>query len=107
MRGIRPELFGLTERFPALPLISPKVGMSCWQFNDETTPMPLACGEGDIGSWPATEVPRVRDLVAIGWIVLQNSFLGCVQNFPGALVRVLKNYVRGHMIDQISNRQPS
>ena len=40
-------------------------------------------------------------------IVLQNSFLGCVQNFPGALVRVLKNYVRGHMIDQISNRQPS
>jgi len=27
-------------------------------------------------------------------IVLQNSFLGCVQNFPGALVRVLKNYVR-------------
>ena len=49
----------------------------------------------------------VRVMSVLPPIVLQNSFLGCVQNFPGALVRVLKNYVRGHMIDQISNRQPS
>jgi hypothetical protein len=28
-------------------------------------------------------------------IVLQNSFLGCVQIFPGALVRSLENYVGG------------
>jgi hypothetical protein len=26
---------------------------------------------------------------------LQNSFLGCVQNFAGALVRSLENYVGG------------
>jgi len=52
-------------------------------------------------------IDDVRGMSALPSIVLQNSFLGCVQNFPGALVRVLKNYVRGHMIDQISNRQPS
>jgi hypothetical protein len=40
-------------------------------------------------------------------IVLQNSFLGCVQNFAGALVRSLENYVGGHMINPIFNRQPS
>jgi hypothetical protein len=38
---------------------------------------------------------------------LQNSFLGCVQNFAGALVRSLENYVGGHMINPIFNRQPS
>jgi hypothetical protein len=35
---------------------------------------------------------------------LQNSFLGCVQIFPGALVRSLQNYVGGHMNSLISNR---
>jgi hypothetical protein len=37
---------------------------------------------------------------------LKDSFLGWVQKFPGALVRAFENYVRGHMIDPISNRQP-
>ena len=40
-------------------------------------------------------------------IVLQNSFLKYVQNFPDALVRSPENYVGGHMINQNSNRQPS
>ena len=39
--------------------------------------------------------------------MLQNSFLGCVQNFAGALVRSLEKYVGGHMINPIFNRQPS
>jgi hypothetical protein len=40
-------------------------------------------------------------------IVLQNSFLGCVQIFPGALVRSLENYVGGfHMNSLISDRLP-
>ena len=39
-------------------------------------------------------------------IVLQNSFLGCVQIFPGALVCALENYVGGHMNSLISNRLP-
>jgi hypothetical protein len=39
-------------------------------------------------------------------IVLQNSFLGCVQIFPGALVRSLENYVGGHMNSLISNWLP-
>src|ERR1700675_4298089 len=39
-------------------------------------------------------------------IVLQNSFLGCVQIFPGALVRSLENYVGGHINSLISNRLP-
>ena len=39
--------------------------------------------------------------------MLQNSFLGCVQNFAGALVRSLEKYGRGHMINPIFNRQPS
>ena len=29
--------------------------------------------------------------------MLQNSFLGCVQIFPGALVRSLENHVGGHL----------
>jgi hypothetical protein len=33
--------------------------------------------------------------VVYGSIVLQNSFWGCVQIFPGALVRSLENYVGG------------
>jgi hypothetical protein len=41
-----------------------------------------------------------------GPIVLQNSFLRCVQIFPGALVRSLENYVGGHMNSLISNRPP-
>jgi hypothetical protein len=43
---------------------------------------------------------------AIAPFVLQNSFLGCVQIFPGALVRLLENYVGGHMNSLISNRPP-
>ena len=34
----------------------------------------------------------------LGGIVLQNSFLGCVQIFSGALVRLLENYVGGHSL---------
>ena len=42
-----------------------------------------------------------------GWIVLQNSFWGCVKNFLGSLMRSPGNYVGGHMIDPISNRESS
>ena len=38
-------------------------------------------------------------------IVLQNSFCGCVKNFLGSLMRSPGNYVGGHMIDPISNRE--
>jgi hypothetical protein len=38
---------------------------------------------------------------------LQNSVFANEQNFPEALVRPSENYVGGHMIDPISNRQPS
>jgi hypothetical protein len=37
----------------------------------------------------------VRAMSASHPIVLQNSFLGCVQIFPEALVRSLENYVGG------------
>jgi hypothetical protein len=47
------------------------------------------------------------DMSGVETIVLQNSFLRCVQNFAGALVRSLENYVEGHMINPIFNRQPS
>jgi hypothetical protein len=50
---------------------------------------------------------KVQMISGLPRIVLQNSFLGCVQNFAGALVRSLENYVGGHMINPISNRQPS
>ena len=40
-----------------------------------------------------------------GWIVLQNSFWGCVKNFLGSLMRSPGNYVGGHMIDPISNQE--
>jgi len=50
---------------------------------------------------------NVRVTSALPPIVLQNSFLGCVQNFPGALVRPPKNYVGGDMINPIFNRRPS
>ena len=40
-------------------------------------------------------------------IVLQNSFWGCVKNFLGSLMRSPGNYVGGHMIDPISNRESS
>ena len=43
---------------------------------------------------------------AVPPIVLQNSFLACVQIFPGALVRSLENYVGGHTNGLISNRPP-
>jgi hypothetical protein len=47
------------------------------------------------------------DSVAIGWIVLQNSSLGSVQIFSGALECSLENYVGGvHMNSPISNRLP-
>jgi len=39
-------------------------------------------------------------------IVLQNSFLGREQIFPGALVRSFENYVGGHVNSLISNRLP-
>jgi hypothetical protein len=47
---------------------------------------------------------RCNQMSAFGVIVLQNSFLGCVQIFPGALVRSLENYVGGHINSLISNR---
>ena len=53
---------------------------------------------------PLRHLVRRNDLVAIGWIVSQNSFLGCVQIFPGALVRSLENHVGGHLNSLISNR---
>jgi hypothetical protein len=56
---------------------------------------------------PKRRLSQCSVLVAIEGIVLQNSFLGCVQNFAGALVRSLENYVGGHMINPIFNRQPS
>jgi hypothetical protein len=59
----------------------------------------------EIGLWRQFAAPNNN--VAVGVIVLQNSFLGCVQNFAGALVRSLENYVGGHMINPIFNRQPS
>jgi hypothetical protein len=40
-------------------------------------------------------------------IVLQESVFANGRNFPEALVRPYENYVGGHMIDPISNRQPS
>jgi len=40
-------------------------------------------------------------------ILLKKSFFASEQNFLEALVRSSKNYVRGHMISLISNRQPS
>ena len=50
---------------------------------------------------------RVSVTSALPPIVLENSSLGCVQNFLEALVRALENHVSGHMIDPISNRLPS
>ena len=47
----------------------------------------------------------VRRSVASGGFVLQNSFWGCVKNFLGSLMRSPGNYVGGHMIDPISNRE--
>ena len=52
-------------------------------------------------------MPRNRlAVVASAGIVLQNSFLGCVQIFPGALVRSLENHVGGHLNSLISNGLP-
>ena len=56
---------------------------------------------------PSATSRNVRLMVAIGWIVLQNSFWGCVKNFLGSLMRSPGNYVGGHMIDPISNRESS
>jgi hypothetical protein len=39
--------------------------------------------------------------------LLQNSVFANKQNFPEALVRRSEIYVGGHMIDPISNLQPS
>ena len=55
---------------------------------------------------PSRHFATPQHMVAFGGIVLQNSFLGCVQIFPGALVRSLENYVGGHMNSLISNRLP-
>jgi len=44
---------------------------------------------------------------ALAPIVLQNSFWGCAKNFLGSLARSPGNYVGGHMIDPISNRESS
>jgi hypothetical protein len=58
---------------------------------------------------PGHQLPRPLHLAmsALRPIVLQNSFLACVQNFPGALMRSVENYVGGQMFDPISNREPS
>jgi hypothetical protein len=55
---------------------------------------------------PSRHLVRCSDLVAIGVIVLQNSFLGCMQIFLGALMRPSEKYVGGHMNSLISNRLP-
>jgi hypothetical protein len=57
-------------------------------------------------SGPSRPWWRVVGLVVIGVIVLQNSFLGYVQIFSGALECSLENYVGGHMNSPISNRLP-
>ena len=57
------------------------------------------------GYGPSATLLDPRFLVANGGIVLQNSFLGCVKNFLGSLMRSPGNYVGGHMIDPISNRE--
>ena len=44
---------------------------------------------------PKRHLVRRSDRVAIEGIVLQNSFLGCVQSIPGALARSLENHVGG------------
>ena len=55
---------------------------------------------------PSRPILRRNRMSAVGGIVLQNSFLGCVQIFPGALVRSLENHVGGHLNSLISNRLP-
>lgn len=45
--------------------------------------------------------------VALRPMLSKKSFLGVKQNFPEALVRSAENYIGGHMISPISNRQPS
>jgi len=42
---------------------------------------------------PLRQILQRKRMSAFGGIVLQNSFLGCVQNFPGALARPSENYV--------------
>jgi hypothetical protein len=52
-------------------------------------------------------ISRQRSKVPFGGIVLQNSFLGCVQISAKALVCSLENYVGGfHINSLISNRLP-
>ena len=58
----------------------------------------------DMGHFPPRHL--TGDATAMLPIVLQNSFLACVQIFPGALVRSLENYVGGHTNGLISNRPP-
>ena len=53
----------------------------------------------------ATEL-RTSLVVRFVPILLQKSFLGCEQIFPGALVRSLENNVRGHMNSLIFNQPP-
>ena len=60
-------------------------------------------GGGQPRTFPAKPDARVR----FAPIVLQNSFWGCVKNFLGSLMRSPGNYVGGHMIDPISNRESS
>src|SRR5260370_568396 len=57
--------------------------------------VPISGAMSAIGAF-STALPSVLVSV-IGGIVLQNSFLGCAQFFPGALVRSLGKYVGGHM----------
>jgi len=59
------------------------------------------------GSPPAPDIPATVRHVGFGPIVLQNSVLANEQNFIDALVRSYENYVGGHMIGAISDRQPS
>src|SRR5580700_133667 len=56
------------------------------------------------GSTASFWVPSL--VSALPRIVLQNSFLGCVQISPGALVRSLENHVGGRLNSLISNRLP-
>ena len=65
--------------------------MRCWQLVEAGHERPIL---------------GVRAVSALPPIVLQNSFLGSVQIFPGALVRSLENYVGGHMNSLIFNRLP-
>ena len=65
------------------------------------------CQPGAVHTWPLATFRCSAMNCRFRGIVLQNSFWGCVKNFLGSLMRSPGNYVGGHMIDPISNRESS